>query len=1228
MPRILVKAAPGLSGKSFAFGVAGAPVTFERLFNSIDSGGPFGAAADETWYALNLPEDGGEQNAWEACHSLLRGGFGIAGMQAPSFAEPDIEQRWITGSPSQGGQSLAQSCDTRDAQSGDFPRDDGNPLWFRDFDHSQFDDAIKAIGGADIASKVRIAHFDTGYDPGHHALPKRLRTDLAKDFVESPPTNDAEDTSSGLFTNLGHGTGTIGLLAGQPASGLPALGGAPFAEVVPVRVANRVVLFSNSSIAKAFDYVHELNEKGTRVDIITMSMGGLASQAWADAVNALYEQGVFIVTAAGNNFGNLPTHNIVFPARFHRVVAACGIMANGKPYADLDISLMAGNYGPVDKMDTAIAAPTPNVPWARLGCPDMVDYDGAGTSAATPQIAAAAAIWLQKNREAVDRLPEKWMRVEAIRKALFDKARRYPDKLRLGLGELQALDALGMAPGQPQELVKTAKDSVSFPFGIFDVLGLEAAPVGPKRRMLDLEALQLSQNTDIERILSPDPSNANAPVDLERLRKALIAHPKASKALREALGDKFAGAAPVKDKQTTLPPAPFGNAVLSIQLEHAKQPRAPTPAVRPLRVYAYDPSLGAKLDTLGINEATLEVKWENDLKPGPIGEYVEVIDVDPASRCCYAPVDLNNPYILTGRGLPPSEANPQFHQQMVYAVAMKTIEHFEKALGRVAFWAPREIREPEKEMRTEYVQRLRIYPHALRAKNAYYSPQNKALLLGYFSTTDSGAEGLVQGSVVFTAVSHDVVAHETTHALLDGVHRRYREATNPDVFSFHEAFADIVALFQHFTLPEALRHQIAATRGNLQKQNLLGQLAIQFGEATGRYGALRNYIGLAGEDDKDAEDENSRETKRPTTSTKTPADTKTDYEKALDGGDPHDVGAVLVAAVFDAFLQIYKRRTEDLLRLATSGTGVLPKGDISVDLVGRLAREASKVAGQMLNICIRALDYCPPVDIRFGEYLRALITADFDLVPNDRLGYRIAFIEAFRKRGIYPKDVKHLAPGSLRWERPPLGFDPDKVHEILKDMSTEWDLQSDRKAAYCLSRKNAEKFWKWLMNPVNVSDDQLTALGLIRIAEDQPFKIGGQDGKLHKIEVHAVRPVRRVSPEGNVRADLVVEITQSFRPDQDPTMRFRGGCTLIIDLAKAEVRYMLRKKVDSPWRFGEQLGFAKEIGEGLHGNYFADPTNVREPFAMVHHVHGKKEKPVGASTEEGGDTKVDGAVSA
>jgi hypothetical protein len=632
------------------------------------------------------------------------------------------------------------------------------------------------------------------------------------------------------------------------------------------------------------------------------------------------------------------------------------------------------------------------------------------------------------------------------------------------------------------------------------------------------------------------------------------------------------------------------NAIEQLHLEHAVNPCVPTPAYRPLRVYAYDPALGAKLDTVDINEATLDVRWEKDLKPGPIGEYIEVVDVDPASQCCYAPVDLNHPHILTKSGLTPSEASPQFHQQMAYAVAMKTIEHFETALGRVALWAPREIHQQGKETTTEYVQRLRIYPHALRAKNAYYSPEHKALLLGYFTASGSDAEGLMQGSVVFTAVSHDIVAHETTHALLDGVHRRFREATNPDVFAFHEGFADIIALFQHFTLPEALRHQIAATRGDLEKQNLLGQLAVQFGEATGRYGALRDYIGsVQAPTDGDPKDAKwiRRQPKR------------TDYDNATEA---HDRGAVLVAAVFDAFLQIYKRRTTDLLRLATRGTGVLPDGDISTDLVNRLAREASKVAGHVLNMCIRALDYCPPVDLFFGEYLRALITADTDLVPYDKLGYRTAFIEAFRSRGIYPSDVKHLSPGSLIWEPPPLPLRQAKVRDVLKKLSTGWDMNSKRRDAYNSSDDNARIFWHWLMK--EVSDTEIAALGLRRIQKPQPFKIGDQDGELRKIEVHSVRPVRRVGPDGNIRADLVVEITQTFRPKAMPGRRFRGGCTLLIDLATAEVRYMVRKKVDSANRLAEQVQFGIDNSDGLHGNYFADPAGVREPFALMHHVHG------------------------
>src|SRR3984893_11578507 len=113
----------------------------------------------------------------------------------------------------------------------------------------------------------------------------------------------------------------------------------------------------------------------------------------------------------------------------------------------------------------------------------------------------------------------------------------------------------------------------------------------------------------------------------------------------------------------------------------------PEPVQRNLRIFALDPSLAAQYGTAGIGEITIAVPWEKDLLPGPVGEYIEVVDADPASGFFYKPVDLNDRRILAQSGLAPSETNPQFHQQMVYAVAMATIGHFEQALGRVALWS-------------------------------------------------------------------------------------------------------------------------------------------------------------------------------------------------------------------------------------------------------------------------------------------------------------------------------------------------------------------------------------------------------------------------------------------------------------------------------------------------------------------------------------------------------------
>ena len=101
---------------------------------------------------------------------------------------------------------------------------------------------------------------------------------------------------------------------------------------------------------------------------------------------------------------------------------------------------------------------------------------------------------------------------------------------------------------------------------------------------------------------------------------------------------------------------------------------------------------------------------------------------------------------------------------------------------------------------------------------------------------------------------------------------------------------------------------------------------------------------------------------------------------------------------------------------------MLPPGALAAGLADALTDVASKVAGQMLTMCIRALDYCPPIDITFGDFLRALVTADRDLVPHDPLGYRVAFVSAFAARGIYPENVRSLSVDTIIWEPPPVPF--------------------------------------------------------------------------------------------------------------------------------------------------------------------------------------------------------------
>ncbi len=676
------------------------------------------------------------------------------------------------------------------------------------------------------------------------------------------------------------------------------------------------------------------------------------------------------------------------------------------------------------------------------------------------------------------------------------------------------------------------------------------------------------------------------------------------------------------------------------------------PPFRKLRGYAFDPSLSLNLDTAVINNITYKVRWEDkddpdlekQLRPGPIGEYLEVVDYDPTVDKFYEPVDLDHPYILAQDGLDPSGSNPQFHQQMVYAVAMTTIKNFEAGLGRPVLWSPRKVTIEErangnpaqrKRAPDVYVPTLRIYPHAMREANAYYSPQKKALLFGYFAAQPADVTLQMPDALTFTCLSHDIIAHETTHAILDGLHQRYTESSNPDVLAFHEAFADIVALFQHFTFSDVLKNQIAATRGDLASQNLLGKLAQEFGIAIGNYGSLRDAIGTF-----------DKKTK-----TWKPLEPNGDeYRRFM---EPHQRGAILVSAIFEAFLSIYKSRIRDLLRIASNGSGILPQGELSPDLVNRLAGEAAKTAQHVLNMCIRALDYCPPVDITFGDYLRGIITADTDLVDDDSRDYRLAFIDAFRERGIYPSGIKHLSIESLAYSIPDTSRIKDQIDiivnflreyrsEILNEKKRSEIFEINRKyiagqydagkpRIYGLHRRLLEKF----PGSLSLDFEKLTGLLYSRGAKKLGINVsdayGNEEDELPSVSVQSLHLASRVGPSGKQVNQIIVTLLQgahvsiSRNDNNEPVIvpgktenstRIRGGCTLIFDLDSLQLRYAISKPLLSLEKLNEgihQLDEARcnalfqhrqelRIGQSRFEAYFGmGPEKAHnEPFCFLH----------------------------
>jgi hypothetical protein len=450
---------------------------------------------------------------------------------------------------------------------------------------------------------------------------------------------------------------------------------------------------------------------------------------------------------------------------------------------------------------------------------------------------------------------------------------------------------------------------------------------------------------------------------------------------------------------------------------------AAPPRTRRLTILAQDPAVR---DTHGgVLRAHVEIPAEA-VAAGPWGHRVQIIDFDASTGVLYAPRDAGYGDIAQGSYVDPYEnatdaellRDPQFHAQNVYAIAMRTLAYFEKACGRRISWG-------------FGGHQLKVAPHAFADANAFYSAQDEALVFGYFPDIQSRRSGQPKGSgMVFSCLSHDVVAHECTHALIDGLRHRFIDPSSPDQAAFHEGFADVVALLSIFSLPDIVNvlldfdlardrvvqrdgvaHATVAreklTAQALRDSALLG-LAEEMGSALS--GIRGHPLRCAGE-----------------------LSPSKEYLEQEEFEEPHRRGEILLAVMINTFLEMWIARIGQVREVSA--------GQLERD---RVVEEGVVAADYLLLMAIRALDYTPPVDLQFGDFLSAMITADWELRPDDsEYNLRNLLLASFDAYGISPASLGANdrpgcwtagTSGSLNYDRThfePMLRDADEVFAFI-----------------------------------------------------------------------------------------------------------------------------------------------------------------------------------------------------
>ena len=309
-----------------------------------------------------------------------------------------------------------------------------------------------------------------------------------------------------------------------------------------------------------------------------------------------------------------------------------------------------------------------------------------------------------------------------------------------------------------------------------------------------------------------------------------------------------------------------------------------------------------------------------------------------------------------------------------FAVVRQTLALYERALGgeRIPWaWNVAGNVEP-----------ITVYPRGFATANACYSRYQKALTFGYFTPTQHNGDGR-GANEVFTCRSLDIVAHQTAHAILDGLKPHWlNRAAPPQAAALHEAFADLTTIFVTLTQLDQVEAFVAMTEGDLHRKTFLPALAEHLGGALGRPMGLENA-------DNDL--------------------------RLIDvSNDVHDLSRVFTGAIFDILADIYAFEVR--------------RQHASKDP----ARVLLEVTESLSSLVLQAFLAAPDSPAAYLDVINNMLTVSKK--RSDPPLYRTVIRQRFSRREIAgsPTPLKALIAGRMDWDDP--SFTDGKDGEAMKPL--------------------------------------------------------------------------------------------------------------------------------------------------------------------------------------------------